>query len=126
MDSTLGLVEHLVGDVPVVAVSGELDLASAPELREVLDRHLDSATSLIVADLGAVTFLDSTALAVLVGALKRCRGVDGDLRLVITDPRILKLFTITGLHETFSISPSVDAALRSGATGDAPSEEGPT
>jgi len=63
-----------------------------------------------VVDLLGVTFLDSTALGVLVGALKRCREAGGDLRLVIAEPRILKVFEITGLTEVFTITPTIDEA----------------
>jgi anti-sigma B factor antagonist len=126
MDPTLGRAEQTTGDVPVVAVSGELDLASVPGLRGRLEAHLDAGRSMIVVDLRAVTFLDSTALGVLVGVLKRCRELGGDLRLVITEPRILKLFRITGLQEAFSISPFVDTERSGGSAEGARREEGPT
>jgi anti-sigma B factor antagonist len=77
-------------------------------------------------DLRAVTFLDSTALGALVGVLKRCRELGGDLRLAITEPRILKLFAITGLQKTFSISPVVDIEGSGGSTERARGEEDPT
>jgi anti-sigma B factor antagonist len=125
MEPTFGLAEHMTGDVPVVEVSGELDLATAPELRERLDAHLDAGRYTIVVDLRSVTFLDSTALGVLVGALKRCRERDGDLRLTTAEPRILKLFTITGLNETFSISSAVDAS-ESGSSEGARRQAGPS
>jgi anti-sigma B factor antagonist len=115
MDPALTVVEHRIGEVPVVAASGELDLATSPGLRELLEAHLDAGRSTIVVDLRAVTFLDSTALGVLVGALKRCRELNGDLRLVVTEQRTLKLFTITGLNEMFSIHASVEVATRSGS-----------
>ena len=53
-------------------------------------------------DLLGVTFLDSTALGVLVGALKRCRELGGDLHVVVADPRIVKIFEITGLTNVFT------------------------
>jgi anti-sigma B factor antagonist len=120
------LAEHKVGDLPVVVVTGELDLATAPALRELLEGHLAVGRSTIAVDLRAVTFLDSTALGVLVGACKRCRELGGDLRLGITEPRILKLFTITGLQQMFSISPEVDAAPSRALNALAGREEGLT
>ena len=65
----------------------------------------------IVVDLEAVDFLDSTGLGVLVGGLKRVRSHDGDLALVCTQRRILKVLEITGLTKVFTIYESVDAAI---------------
>jgi anti-sigma B factor antagonist len=124
MEPTVTLAEHKIGDIPVIAVTGELDLASTPALRELLEAHLAAGSATIVVDLTAVTFLDSTALGVLVSAFKRCRELGGDLRLAITEPRILKLFTITGLHDMFSISPSGDPAPSGGTTEIAGKEKG--
>jgi anti-sigma B factor antagonist len=97
--------------IPVVAVSGEVDVATAPTLRDRLQAAVAQDHSTIVVDLGGVTFLDSTALGVLVGALKRCRDAGGDLRLVAREPRVLKVFEITGLNEVFSISDTVEKAV---------------
>ncbi len=62
-------------------------------------------------DLEGVDFLDSTGLGVLIGGLKRVRSHDGDLSLVCTEPRILKVFEITGLTKVFAIHDTVDAAV---------------
>ena len=67
----------------------------------------------MVLDLLAVTFLDSTALGVLVGALKRCRELGGELHVVVTDPRIMKIFEITGLTKVFPIADSLAAVTAS-------------
>ena len=66
----------------------------------------------MVIDLDGVDFLDSTGLGVLVGGLKRVRSYDGDLTLVCTSPRILKVFELTRLTQVFKISASVDEATR--------------
>jgi anti-sigma B factor antagonist len=98
------------GDVPVIAVRGEIDVATAPQLRETLQGVIAGGGTTIVLDLLGVTFLDSTALGVLVGALKRCREAGGDLQIVVAEPRILKIFEITGLTNVFTIVDSVSAA----------------
>ena len=98
----------------VLAVGGEVDVATAPRLREKLIELVNGGRHRIVVDLGAVEFLDSTGLGVLVGALKRVRTHDGDLYLVCTEQRILKVFEITGLTKVFSIHNSVDAAVSAG------------
>ncbi|MCU1350982.1 MAG: anti-sigma factor antagonist [Acidimicrobiales bacterium] len=95
----------------VVAVGGEIDVATAPRLREQLITLVNDGHHRIVVDLGAVDFLDSTGLGVLVGALKRVRTHDGDLALVCDEPRILKVFEITGLTKVFAMYGTVDQAL---------------
>ena len=98
------------GEVPVIAVSGEIDVATAPQLRECLQGVIARGETTIVLDLLGVTFLDSTALGVLVGALKRCREAGGDLHVVVAEPRIVKIFEITGLTNVFTIADSLQAA----------------
>jgi anti-sigma B factor antagonist len=94
---------ELEADVPVVALTGEIDLAVAPSLQQRLDQLLSRGSTTIVVDLLGATFLDSIALGVLVGTLDRCREAGGDLHLVVTEPRILKVLQITGLSDTFPI-----------------------
>ena len=95
----------------VVAVRGEVDIATAPKLREKLVELASQGAQKVVVDLEGVEFLDSTGLGVLIGGMKRLRGLDGDLTLVCTQPRILKVFEITGLNRAFSIFETVDAAV---------------
>lgn len=95
----------------VLAVSGEVDVATAPRLRERLIALVSDGQTRIVVDLEGVDFLDSTGLGVLVGALKRVRTQGGDLALVCTEARILKVFEITGLTKVFAMHRSVDEAV---------------
>lgn len=106
----LGLDVTQRGAYAVLAVQGEVDVYTAPRLRERLVELVSQGTQRVVVDLEAVDFLDSTGLGVLVGGLKRLRSHDGDLSLVCTQPRILKVFEITGLTKVFAIHDSVDAA----------------
>jgi anti-sigma B factor antagonist len=94
----------------VLAVSGEVDVYTAPRLREKLVELVSQGTHQMVVDLEGVDFLDSTGLGVLVGGLKRLRSHEGDLILVCTQPRILKVFEITSLTKVFAIHDSVEAA----------------
>lgn len=98
----------------VVAASGEIDVATAPELREQLTDLVEAGTTRLVVDLEDVDFIDSTGLGVLVGAVRRARGTDGDVRLVCTNSRILKVLEATGLHEVFTIGASVDETIAAG------------
>jgi anti-sigma B factor antagonist len=113
MDQTFKIEDEEIDGVPVVSASGEIDVATAPPLRDRLQALTTSGKSTVVVDLLGVTFLDSTALGVLVGALKRCREGGGDLPLVIEEPRILKVFEITGLTGVFPIFESVREAVGS-------------
>lgn len=110
MEQEFRIEEREDGGIPVIAVGGEIDVATAPQLRECLHRVIAQGGSTVVIDLLAVTFLDSTALGVLVGALKRCRELGGELHVVVTDPRIMKIFEITGLTNVFPIADSLAAA----------------
>lgn len=98
------------GDWTVVEVGGEIDVATAPRLREQLIALVNDRRHHLVVDLDQVDFIDSTGLGVLIGALKRVRTNDGELVLVCTERRILKVFEITGLLNVFAVHPSVDAA----------------
>lgn len=95
----------------VLAVAGEVDVATVPRLREQLHGLVAQGSNRIIVDLDGVDFLDSTGLGVLVGALKRVRSNDGELSLVCTQPRIRKVFEVTGLTKVFSLFDSVDDAV---------------
>jgi len=103
--------EQLDDDRHVVAVAGEIDLFTAPELKQTLADAVESGSSRIVVDLTRTTFLDSTALGVLIGAVKRLRSRDGMLTIVNTDPNIAKTFEITGLDQIFTIRPTREEAV---------------
>lgn len=107
----LEIPDHDTDDWTVLAASGEIDVAAAPGLRERLGELIDGGTTQLVVDLERVDFIDSTGLGVLVGAVRRARSAEGDLRLVCTNTRLLKVFDVTGLGEVFTIAPSVDDAL---------------
>jgi anti-sigma B factor antagonist len=102
------------GSLSVVDVKGEIDVYTAPKLREKLIELVSEGSYNVVVNLEGVDFLDSTGLGVLVGALKRVKAHDGTLNLVCTQEKILKIFKITGLTKVFPIYDSVDSAVASG------------
>jgi anti-sigma B factor antagonist len=95
----------------VLAVRGEIDLFTAPELKQVLAESIEAGRIRIIVDLTDTTFLDSTALGVLIGAVKRLRSRDGALAIVNIDDNIAKTFEITGLDQIFTIVPTRDEAI---------------
>lgn len=99
------------GGKTVVVVAGEIDVYTAPKLREQLVSLVEDGNYDLVVDMEDVEFLDSTGLGVLVGGLKRVKPHEGSLRLVCTQDRILKIFRITGLTKVFPIYASVADAL---------------
>ena len=94
----------------IIEVGGEIDVYTAPKLRERIIELVDEGQYHLVVDLEKVEFLDSTGLGVLVGGLKRVRGHDGSLQLVCTQERLLKIFRITGLGKVFAIHGSQSEA----------------
>ncbi|MFC7549062.1 STAS domain-containing protein [Plantactinospora sp. GCM10030261] len=113
----LSLTTRTVGDHTVLEVGGEVDVYTAPRLRERLVELIDDGARKVVVDLGRVDFLDSTGLGVLVGALKRLRTVQGTFGLVCDKEPLLKIFRITALDQVFPIYPTVDAAMAADSAG---------
>src|SRR5437899_1608744 len=97
----------------VVSLRGEIDVYTAPRLRQTLIDLVEGGATDIVVDMERVDFLDSTGLGVLVGGLKRVKDRDGTMKLVANQDRILKIFDITGLSKVFPIFGSLDEALKS-------------
>ena len=92
----------------VVHLDGELDVGTAAVLRLALADVIDGQGNLHVQlDLGAMVFIDSTGLSVLVGTLRRLRERGGDLKLANVRPQTLKVFDIVGFTRIFDIAPHV-------------------
>lgn len=97
----------------VIAVAGEVDIFTAPELKRAISGAIDAGGRDLVVDLTETRFLDSTALGVLIGAVKRLRPLDGRLVIVNVEPSTAKTFEITGLDQIFTIVPAREEALAS-------------
>jgi anti-sigma B factor antagonist len=109
----LTLTTRDAGGKTIVAVGGEIDVYTAPRLRDKFTELVAAGSYDIIVDMQDVEFLDSTGLGVLVGGLKKVRAHDGSLDLVCTQDRLLKIFRITGLAKVFVIHESAEAALAS-------------
>jgi anti-sigma B factor antagonist len=86
----------------VLVLRGDLDLSTAPDLREALVEVIDEGARIVI-DMEAIDFLDSAGLGILVGGLKRARTNGGELELVCSSHAVLKPIEITGLDRVFTI-----------------------
>ena len=105
-------VETIEGEhgTPLLAVHGQADLHTAPELRTAITNAIDGGAKGLVVDLSEATFIDSMTLGVLLGAVKRLRPTGGKVAIVCVDPHIRRIFEITLLDKVFSIHADRDAA----------------
>jgi anti-sigma B factor antagonist len=87
-----------------VLLHGELDMSTAPQLREELLRLTSDGAKQVTIDLSGLAFVDSTGLSVLITGLKRLREVGGDMALRSPQPGTRRVLEITGLTEVFAIS----------------------
>jgi len=106
----LSLATRTVAEHTVLEVGGEVDVYTAPRLRERLVELVDAGVRSVIVDLGGVEFLDSTGLGVLVGAMKRLRVANGRFSLVCSKEALLKIFRITALDQVFPLYDTVEAA----------------
>jgi anti-sigma B factor antagonist len=91
---------------PTLRIEGEVDVATAPQLRAALNELIDRGAQRIILDLGAVAFVDSSGLGVLVGAFRKLEDTSGGrLRVENVQDGVRKVFEITGLGPMFGLSP---------------------
>jgi anti-sigma B factor antagonist len=113
---TSDIVLEPAGDgIYVVRAAGELDLYTAPDLKAEILNAVEAGARGVVVDLTETTFIDSTALGVLLRGVQRLRPRGGRLLVVCPDANITKIFHITGLDRVFPIYETRDAALRQAA-----------
>ncbi len=96
-------VERLSPTAALFVLAGEADLHRAPELRDEMSAVIDGGIYDLVVDLGAVTFIDSMTLGVLLGAMKRVKPQGGRLCVVVQDANIRRIFEITLLDRVFAV-----------------------
>jgi anti-sigma B factor antagonist len=87
----------------VVDITGDLDMATAPALRQLVIQLLSTGVRLVAVDLTAADFVDSTGLGALVAALKRVRTHDGELVVICPEPRLRRIFELTELVAVFGL-----------------------
>jgi anti-sigma B factor antagonist len=116
MEIDLSTTEYGDG-VASVAVAGEVDLYTAPALKAAISETIDNGTRSLLVDLSRTTFIDSTTLGVLMGAVKRLRPTGGELAIACSDPNVRKIFAITLLDRIFAIYDTPDEAIEHLRTG---------
>src|ERR1700724_4603723 len=94
----------------ILSCDGDLDVTTSSELRTAI-RECSSELGVIV-DLEHVSFVDSTALGVLIAGKKRVERDGREFRLVVTSPIVLRIIAITGLDEMFAVHASLLEATR--------------
>lgn len=115
--------DEIVGGVAVITVAGELDYAFSPELRERILAHIAAGRRRVLLDLSSVTFIDSTAIGVIVGAMSRLRDLgEGAVAVVCAEPAgadggaeefgVRRIFEIAGVDGTVALFGSREDALR--------------
>ncbi|HEY4917590.1 MAG TPA: STAS domain-containing protein [Solirubrobacteraceae bacterium] len=100
-------------DVAVLLAGGELDYAASPQLKERLGESIDAGARHLVLDLSMATFIDSTAIGVLVGTVMRLREDGGSLTIVCAEEnqRVLRIFEIAGVDSLITLHRSREEAL---------------
>lgn len=99
------------GSTPVVTVSGEVDIAAAPQLRQRLIELVERPCKTIIVDLSEVQFMDSTGLNVFSAVRKRMKTLDGRLILAGPRPPVIRLFQLSGMDRLFTIVADREEAI---------------
>jgi anti-sigma B factor antagonist len=114
-------VEYTVTDDDIVCVTltGSLDVATAPQVRDLLIRLIDEGRHRLVLEMGGVDFVDSIGLGVFVGVVHRLRPYDGSLAIAAPSPQTRKVFEITQLVRVLPLFDSLDRAVEAVGSGNA-------
>lgn len=113
MEST----ESMRGEVAVIALRGEIDLAVSPQLRELLQAKAEARCPALVLDLSGVEYIDSSGLATLVEYCRHARDFGGAFGLAALQPRVRTILEIVRLHEFLPLHADVEAAVRAAGGG---------
>jgi anti-sigma B factor antagonist len=111
MDPQLTLTVHRDGHGVILSIDGEVDLATAPQLRAKLLDLVQDGTGSLVVDLTPVPFIDSTGLSALLAGYQRAAARGRTMRLVCPEGPVLRVFRLTGMEMVFPISSSLVEAL---------------
>jgi anti-sigma B factor antagonist len=106
----LVVTDEIVDGITVVRCVGEIDVATAPRMRDRIARLQVDGPARVVVDLSEVTFIDSLGLGALIGVHKRARVLQGSL-VIVPSAAATRLFTATALDRVFAIRATLAEAL---------------
>ncbi|AQZ66982.1 Anti-sigma F factor antagonist (spoIIAA-2); Anti-sigma B factor antagonist RsbV [[Actinomadura] parvosata subsp. kistnae] len=107
----LRLARHALGDAVVVAVEGELDLFTAPFLRDEVRDAIKQDSARLVLDLQQLSFMDSSGLSVLIEAWRLATGEGGGVSLAAPQAPVARILRTTGLDRRIKVYSDVDTAV---------------
>jgi len=105
------ITERTEENIPVVAITGDVDLETSPQLRDFLRPKSSAKTPALVLDFSGVNYIDSSGLATLIEYFQAAQSFKGRLALASLSPRVKNVFEIVRLEQIFSIHPDVPSAL---------------
>ena len=112
MPIAFSIEDRRVGDdAHVVAVTGEIDLFTAPDFKQHVSAPIEAGVSRVIVDLSATTFIDSSSLGVLIGAHRRLAARERSLVVVASTSAVRKTLRITGLDGLFQVVKTLDEAV---------------
>jgi anti-sigma B factor antagonist len=105
------ITERTEESIPIISISGDIDLESSPKLREFLKPKAAQKTLRLLLDFTGVNYIDSSGLATLIEYFQSVQGSGGKLALASLSPRVKNVFEIVRLEQIFSLYPDIPAAL---------------
>jgi anti-anti-sigma factor len=114
VNSEFSVEEHNQGSASVLAVTGELDLRTSPELEERLARVFSTGAELVILDLRQIEFMDSTGLRVLLGAHQRAQESGRRFALVRGADQVERVLTLTGVRDLLTVVDAPEELLAAG------------
>jgi anti-sigma B factor antagonist len=105
------ITERTEDNIPIISISGDIDLESSPKLRAFLKPKSSQKTPKLLLDFGGVSYIDSSGLATLIEYFQAVQGFGGKLTLAALSPRVKNVFEIVRLEQIFSLYPDVPSAL---------------
>lgn len=113
MATPLRIESRLAGEgSAVLALAGEVDVSNTPQVREAGIKLLADGATRLVVDLSRAEYMDSAGLGTLVGMLKRVKEAGGAMAIAGPQPRVRRLFEITGLDQIFAIYDDLGTAMK--------------
>ena len=100
-------------NITIVTLKGEIDVGSAPQLKELVQQLIDDGDVQILIDLSDVPFMDSTGLGIFVNAYKQLQRAGGVIKFANPQEVLRKVFSITQTDKVFSIFESTEEAKSS-------------